>query len=1777
MSLLVNTKTHGSVINTVMDMVDRLLNLEDNISEQEAHSTPPLLVSNLLPVENYDIKGDVSLGSRILFPHVPSVLERMKTKLKRPKSTMGQRDLNILSHVTGLCHDSDTSETLLTLLLPVVGRRAGAGEHIVCPLISTVTNLISNVAEPHQYIRNLAPLFGSVVGAEPRRLLSSLVKSIDNKDNKLNAKLLEGLNAWNAKWLDQPDFERRLDAFKTIQQLNSSGQISLEQGVIIIYTCHYFIRTEKDMSLRDSASQCLHTLCPSLSKRYPEDRDFLVSKTILGLIAAGIRDKKSEQTQQEAVILLGYMARECAELHPVLRDFSLLGNKVDLEVDFFENLQHLQLHRKVRALLKFCEVSKGLTKLPCTRTLTQFVLPIISQFLCSERYSNKNTIVDAAIEALGTVCKMLPWHHYELVLRYYLGKLRQSVEFQKQLVRIIVAILNAFHFDLSNSDIKGVEPSELKEVKSEDITVEKDENKEKTENGPDELDPENEDENKSKGNEDLEDVLNNYDTINEDQEAAEIIEVTEESILERQTILSKSLATRVVYIIKTILLPQLHRTITARTQSDAMHKVNRKLAGPDRDEEDILRIPIALAVVKLLQRLPEEVLQQNICGILMKLCTFLKSRLDSVRRVTRETLQKVIVSLGSSYLRQMIQEMTAILTHGFHVHVLVYSIHRAACVLMLPHSGVLVAAKPLLKMGDLDPCVSLVVDACRTDLFGKTSEEKEVKQIAGNLMEARANRSYDMYHILAEFITQKSLINLIVPLKEELGHTMSHKAINKGRECLRHIVLGLVDNKFVTTEALLIFAYGTASESIPALFADLKKDLKDEKTEKVLLEPKTDSFIIPQEPKSRPTVQSKLCARTNAHIFVEFGLMLYQFLLKRDKIKGDDYRPHLDPLVRVLTDCLKSEYVKISTLSLQCLCWVLKYDLPSVHTNIQDITEWVFKLLHKYAAAGLSKGDNFDLVMAAFKVVAVVVRDVKLHQLTRQQQRTLLQYCEQDVHNYSRQTLAFSLLKAILGRGWKLPELNAVMEKVAKISITADHDHVRLQARQVFHQYLMGYALGKKFEKHLTWYLQQLEYDLQPGRESALEMIKTLINTLPPNPDYSRPLIFLENPDCGRPLIFLENPDYGRPLIFLENPDYGRPPTHQLNGRRDSAITLSTRPLDLDLCLRMGRDTGRRITRPLALFAQIRDGGLLDRWHFSLRYGTADYSAVGTFRSDTGRRITRPLALKGLSVKDILKEQSGFIFVTVAARLVNDDVPACRKMAADIIVQLLDKVNNNVRDSLFDIILLWMQDKKVLHRRLAVQLCGIFAGRDQANFENRLKVVLPHIISQIQEEVRELRPQAGQHENIDIKEQLRDHHLYQLLHLIVKLSTLCPNMMTDTIHVRNIHTLADNTQTLLAYPHEWVRLSAAQFIGRVLSVLSPQEVADSANSLDEDNARTGYLLYNTRETLRTLTLDLCSQLTPGVELNDKLLMQLLRTVFPTLFPRMAMLLEFLETGFPASRLSSCCYRRPSGGWRQCLGGRGSCCLAQSNALSTSVRQVKFCWVSAEPSRAVPCDRCEQKSTRQQIQTILNPSVARSDLASALTRPTMPLTPLAFPAVPPTSAAVTPATAINTRMVTLEPVELFRYLQADDFTVAGIRWVLFAVEHHLSMSLNKGVPPPAYFDWKGWFIAGLPFFRRRPLLSTNLTHPEYPVTPEAAQREVTYSQHLVYEGIKRAGRANNINIDKKMVMKCRQARSWCQEYLADQRKANAAIADNQERKPGREFRLLSTTLRKKGLR
>lgn len=129
--------------------------------------------------------------------------------------------------------------------------------------------------------------------------------------------------------------------------------------------------------------------------------------------------------------------------------------------------------------------------------------------------------------------------------------------------------------------------------------------------------------------------------------------------------------------------------------------------------------------------------------------------------------------------------------------------------------------------------------------------------------------------------------------------------------------------------------------------------------------------------------------------------------------------------------------------------------------------------------------------------MAILVREVSYYTVTTDQLKILLIYAEQDLHDFDRQATAFGLLKAIINRKLIIPEIHDVMNKVAELSITSEHPHVRLQSRQVFHQFLMEYPLGKKLDTHLVFYMSQLNYETQPGRESALEMIFGIVTSFP--------------------------------------------------------------------------------------------------------------------------------------------------------------------------------------------------------------------------------------------------------------------------------------------------------------------------------------------------------------------------------------------------------------------------------------------------------------------------------------------------------------------------------------------------------------------------------------------------------------------------------------------------------------------------------------------------------
>lgn len=366
------------------------------------------------------------------------------------------------------------------------------------------------------------------------------------------------------------------------------------------------------------------------------------------------------------------------------------------------------------------------------------------------------------------------------------------------------------------------------------------------------------------------------------------------------------------------------------------------------------------------------------------------------------------------------------------------------------------------------------------------------------MSEARSTKSFDIFRILAEYITKTCLLDLILPLKEVLMKTHSYKIINKITECLHNISSGLADNTYIPLEQMLIFLHGIISDSIPDLM--LGKDDKsfEEKKPTYLVEQQLDCYIIPPEPKNRMGIKAtaKITKHANIHVIIEFGLKLYHILLKRNKISCTEYRPYLKPFVLVLGNCLKSHHVKVCTMALKCLSWILKMDLTLTFELMSEICISMLDILHKYATTELSKGDNFDLVNVTFKCISVMVEK---HIINKKQLKLLMLYAEEDLYKNDNPVTAFRLLKSIINRKIFPSNLHTVMRKVAELSIIGELENVRSQSRSLFFLYLMEYPHSSKYLKyHVKFYLKQTEHKDKSCRLSALEMIHTIIRDFPP-------------------------------------------------------------------------------------------------------------------------------------------------------------------------------------------------------------------------------------------------------------------------------------------------------------------------------------------------------------------------------------------------------------------------------------------------------------------------------------------------------------------------------------------------------------------------------------------------------------------------------------------------------------------------------------------------------
>ena len=88
-------------------------------------------------------------------------------------------------------------------------------------------------------------------------------------------------------------------------------------------------------------------------------------------------------------------------------------------------------------------------------------------------------------------------------------------------------------------------------------------------------------------------------------------------------------------------------------------------------------------------------------SILLKVCNFLRSRALDIRNTARDTLVKILTTLGTRFFPYILSDLKGTLKRGYQRHVLCYTVHQ-----------LLKKMEAVIQPGDIDICLKSLQEVC---------------------------------------------------------------------------------------------------------------------------------------------------------------------------------------------------------------------------------------------------------------------------------------------------------------------------------------------------------------------------------------------------------------------------------------------------------------------------------------------------------------------------------------------------------------------------------------------------------------------------------------------------------------------------------------------------------------------------------------------------------------------------------------------------------------------------------------------------------------------------------------------------------------------------------------------------------------------------------------------------------------------------------------------------------------------------------------------------------
>lgn len=1011
----------------------------------------------------YKISQNMPINHEMLLSSLPEILERLKRcceifiEKKNENYRLDRDELKILSTLSVYVKNGQQGLLMARLLLTALdGLRK---ESLIMDSIGTARLLIEQSTDHYdpEIVYLVANFLGYQRNNDQRQSLCELLKSISTSKGCDLSNVVSAIELMNSTFGDQdsPDLVKCNEGFRSIfsfldsldfEKMNCQNEVGPSISLLIHQVGYIMSNIDKyEFSVRENCALFYEKLSTRLALIDHESRRDFINKLILELllnryIKKGLRET-NEAIKHSFIGALRSLIIHCHVKCQVLGELHYFYH-VNQDLDFWLNIKHIQLHHRSKALARLIASDK-LDKLS-PKTMSAYLMPIAAGFLFSKSYKSLASLVENSIKLVGIVCRKLNWPTYESTLNYYLGLLtKANAKYQRQNIKLISTIIKNFNFDLTSC-------KEAMQYEEENLRLEK--------------------------------RMQKRRGILFKETGANAIDAA----IPKGKKLNQSTAKMVYLAVTKKIIPKLDSCFNEMTRVELEHDKNMSNYLPEKNE--IKRIPIAFAIVQLLNLLPGRYVlyRDHLPSLFLKLSSFLKSKSESIRKAARDTLIRIMNFVGPAYMPDLLRVLKENLDKGFQIHVLTYTIHS-------------ILDQSKLTYGDLDHSVNDLVELSMKEIFGAASEDKEIAQILAKTPEAKKTKGYDTLRILSSSISDEKLSDLMSSIKESLKTSNDSKKVNKLSVCIEKIFTGLMSNENFPLDKLLEFIRVQIEQCSSSIRVHQKFESKDTNGSTNLRE---DRYLIKKDT-PRHKLVSKINEKGNIHMIVDNSLRLLLHILTEHKstiMRGESHKSKLDSFINLLSFCLKSTSPKCVMRSLKCIYFITKVkpDSPSFEAKCNSLVKKIFVILNRYNGIGMVQGDNLEMIRMCFETLSELLLKCEHVKLNDTQVRALLSYIEQDLHDSSRQKTAFKALHSVLKKTIEAPEIDDIMSKVAELLITSNDETIQSITTKIWHVYLLDYKHeAKALQGHLMKFLRQLDYEHIDGRLSVLRMIDTVVTKFP--------------------------------------------------------------------------------------------------------------------------------------------------------------------------------------------------------------------------------------------------------------------------------------------------------------------------------------------------------------------------------------------------------------------------------------------------------------------------------------------------------------------------------------------------------------------------------------------------------------------------------------------------------------------------------------------------------